>query len=173
MRSEGCRPVVSSSRSAGVAAAFKDGQEVVRPVKPSTIAKSLAIGNPADGPYAVELAQKTNGVIESVSDDEIRAGIRLLAETTGIFTETAGGVTIGVPFRPMIMSFVRLYFFIVYTLPQAERQRTRKRLRKLHRIPPMKAGRTRTRAGRSGPAPQRRRLSGPRRPQPGGRAGPP
>ncbi|MEA2320141.1 MAG: threonine synthase, partial [Solirubrobacteraceae bacterium] len=66
---------------------------VCRPVKPDTIAKSLAIGNPADGPYAVELAQKTGGGVDSVTDDEIRAGIRLLAETTGIFTETAGGVT--------------------------------------------------------------------------------
>ncbi|HEX5621906.1 MAG TPA: pyridoxal-phosphate dependent enzyme, partial [Solirubrobacteraceae bacterium] len=61
-----------------------------------TIAKSLAIGNPADGPYAVELAQATGGVIESVTDEEIVAGIRLLAETTGIFTETAGGVTTAV-----------------------------------------------------------------------------
>ena len=65
-----------------------------RPVKPNTIAKSLAIGNPADGPYAIELARRTGGGIDCVDDDEIRAGIRLLAETTGIFTETAGGVTI-------------------------------------------------------------------------------
>ena len=69
--------------------------DVCRPVKPDTIAKSLAIGNPADGPYAIELASRTGGAIDSVTDDEIRAGIRLLAETTGIFTETAGGVTIG------------------------------------------------------------------------------
>jgi threonine synthase len=68
----------------------------VRPVKPDTIAKSLAIGNPADGPYAIELARKTGGGIDAVDDDEIRAGIRLLAETTGIFTETAGGVTTAV-----------------------------------------------------------------------------
>jgi len=68
----------------------------VRPVRPNTIAKSLAIGDPADGPYALELARKTGGAIESVTDDEIRQGIRLLAETTGVFTETAGGVTIGV-----------------------------------------------------------------------------
>ena len=59
----------------------------------TTIAKSLAIGNPADGPYALELARRTGGGIDAVTDDEIRAGIRLLAETTGIFTETAGGVT--------------------------------------------------------------------------------
>src|SRR4051794_13189055 len=86
-QAEGCSPV---------AQAFAAGTDVCRPVKPDTIAKSLAIGNPADGPYAVELAQKTGGEIESVTDDEIRAGIRLLAETTGIFTETAGGVTTAV-----------------------------------------------------------------------------
>jgi threonine synthase len=62
-------------------------------VKPETIAKSLAIGNPADGPYALELARRSGGSVDAVSDDEVRAGIRLLAETTGIFTETAGGVT--------------------------------------------------------------------------------
>jgi threonine synthase len=62
-------------------------------VKPDTIAKSLAIGNPADGPYALDLARRTGGSIEAVTDDEIRAGVRLLAETTGVFTETAGGVT--------------------------------------------------------------------------------
>ncbi len=83
----GCSPV---------ATAFAAGTDVCRPVKPDTIAKSLAIGNPADGPYAVELARATNGGIDSVTDDEIRAGIRLLAETTGIFTETAGGVTTAV-----------------------------------------------------------------------------
>jgi threonine synthase len=64
--------------------------------KPQTIAKSLAIGNPADGPYALDLARRSGGGIDSVTDDEIRAGIRLLAETTGIFTETAGGVTTAV-----------------------------------------------------------------------------
>ena len=77
-------------------APFMAGTDVCRPVKPDTIAKSLAIGNPADGPYAVELARATGGGIDSVTDDEIRAGIRLLAETTGIFTETAGGVTTAV-----------------------------------------------------------------------------
>jgi MoaD family protein len=65
-------------------------------VKPDTIAKSLAIGNPADGPYALDLARRTDGSIDAVSDDEIRDGIRLLAQTTGIFTETAGGVTTAV-----------------------------------------------------------------------------
>ena len=84
---EGCSPV---------AQAFEAGTDVCRPVKPDTIAKSLAIGNPADGPYAVDLARRTGGSVSAVSDDEIRAGIRLLAETTGIFTETAGGVTTAV-----------------------------------------------------------------------------
>ena len=84
-QAEGCSPV---------ATAFAAGHDVCRPVKPATLAKSLAIGNPADGPYAIELARRTGGGIDSVSDDEIRAGIRLLAETTGIFTESAGGVTI-------------------------------------------------------------------------------
>jgi len=86
-QAEGCGPV---------ATAFADGHDVCRPVKPDTIAKSLAIGNPADGPYALDLARETGGSIESVTDDEIRGGIRLLAETTGIFTETAGGVTTAV-----------------------------------------------------------------------------
>jgi threonine synthase len=83
-QAEGCSPV---------AQAFAAGTDVCRPVRPDTIAKSLAIGNPADGPYAVELANATGGSIDSVTDNEIRAGVRLLAETTGIFTETAGGVT--------------------------------------------------------------------------------
>jgi threonine synthase len=83
-QAEGCSPV---------AQAYEEGWDVCRPVKPSTIAKSLAIGNPADGPYAIELARRTGGSIDAVTDEEIRAGIRLLAETTGIFTETAGGTT--------------------------------------------------------------------------------
>ncbi len=82
-----------ASGCAPVANAYASGHEVCRPVKPDTIAKSLAIGNPADGPYALELARRTGGSIDAVTDDEVRAGIRLLAETTGIFTETAGGVT--------------------------------------------------------------------------------
>ena len=65
-------------------------------MKPDTIAKSLAIGTPADGPYALDLARQTGGSIDAVTDDEIRAGIHLLAETTGIFTESAGGVTTAV-----------------------------------------------------------------------------
>jgi threonine synthase len=79
-----------------VAQAWDAGTDVCRPVRPDTIAKSLAIGDPADGPYAIGLARATGGSISAVSDDEIRAGIRLLAETTGIFTETAGGVTAAV-----------------------------------------------------------------------------
>jgi threonine synthase len=83
-QAEGCSPVAS---------AFSAGHEVCKPVKPDTIAKSLAIGNPADGPYALDLARRTGGSVDAVSDEEIRAGIKLLAETTGVFTETAGGVT--------------------------------------------------------------------------------
>jgi threonine synthase len=86
-QADGCSPV---------AQAFADGKQVCRPVRPSTIAKSLAIGDPADGPYALELARRTGGGIDAVSDAEIRDGIRLLAETTGVFTETAGGVTAAV-----------------------------------------------------------------------------
>ena len=86
-QAEGCSPV---------ATAYAEGHDVCRPVKPNTIAKSLAIGNPADGPYAIELAKRTGGSVDAVSDDEIRAGIALLAQTTGIFTETAGGVTTAV-----------------------------------------------------------------------------
>jgi threonine synthase len=96
---EGSLPTMNGAQADGcspVAQAFAGGHDVCRPVKPDTIAKSLAIGNPADGPYALELARRTGGTIDSVSDDEIRAGIRLLAETTGIFTETAGGVTTAV-----------------------------------------------------------------------------
>jgi threonine synthase len=81
----GCSPV---------AQAFRDGHDVVKPVKPATIAKSLAIGNPADGPYVLDVARRTGGVIEDVSDEEVIEGIQLLARTEGIFTETAGGVTV-------------------------------------------------------------------------------
>jgi threonine synthase len=81
----GCSPV---------AQAYRAGIEVVRPVKPSTIAKSLAIGNPADGPYALDVARRTGGAIADVSDEAIVDAIRLLARTEGIFAETAGGVTV-------------------------------------------------------------------------------
>jgi threonine synthase len=96
---EGELPTFSGAQAEGcspVATAFAEGWDVCKPQRPRTIAKSLAIGDPADGPYALDLARNTDGTIESVTDDEIRAGIRLLAETTGVFTETAGGVTIGV-----------------------------------------------------------------------------
>ncbi|MBW4465987.1 MAG: threonine synthase [Pegethrix bostrychoides GSE-TBD4-15B] len=86
-QAEGCSPI---------AQAFRENRDFISPVKPNTIAKSLAIGNPADGVYALDLAHKTNGNIESVNDQEIIAGIKLLAETEGIFTETAGGTTIAV-----------------------------------------------------------------------------
>ncbi|MCW2841041.1 MAG: threonine synthase, partial [Aeromicrobium sp.] len=83
----GCSPV---------SAAFRDGHDVIRPVKPDTIAKSLAIGNPADGIYVLDICRETGGAIEDITDDEVREGIVLLARTEGIFTETAGGTTIGV-----------------------------------------------------------------------------
>jgi threonine synthase len=92
-------PTFNGAQAAGcspVAQAFEAGRDFCQPVKPDTIAKSLAIGNPADGPYALDLARRTGGSIDSVSDDEIRDGIKLLARTTGIFTETAGGVTTAV-----------------------------------------------------------------------------
>jgi threonine synthase len=96
---EGSLPTFNGSQPEGcspVATAFAEGSDVCKPQRPDTIAKSLAIGDPADGPYALDLARGTGGAIDSVSDEEIRDGIRLLAETTGIFTETAGGVTIAV-----------------------------------------------------------------------------
>jgi threonine synthase len=92
-------PAFNGAQAAGcnpVATAVEEGWELCKPQRPDTIAKSLAIGNPADGVYALDLARRTGGGIDSVSDDEIRDGIRLLAETTGIFTETAGGVTAAV-----------------------------------------------------------------------------
>jgi threonine synthase len=84
-QASGCSPV---------SAAFKAGHDVVRPVKPATIAKSLAIGNPADGPYVLDATRRTGGAVEDVSDEEVREGITLLARTEGIFAETAGGVTV-------------------------------------------------------------------------------
>jgi threonine synthase len=81
----GCSPVSQ---------AFNSGQDVIRPVKPDTIAKSLAIGNPADGPYALDVVRRTNGAIGDVSDAEVVEGIKLLARTEGIFAETAGGVVV-------------------------------------------------------------------------------
>jgi threonine synthase len=86
-QAEGCSPV---SR------AFKEGHDVVRPVRPETIAKSLAIGNPADGPYVLDIVRRTGGAVEDVDDGQIVEAIRLLARTEGVFAETAGGVTVGV-----------------------------------------------------------------------------
>src|ERR671921_210440 len=81
----GCSPVSK---------AFAEGDDVVAPVRPDTIARSLAIGNPADGPYVLDAVRRTAGAIADVSDDEVVEGIRLLARTEGVFAETAGGVTV-------------------------------------------------------------------------------
>jgi threonine synthase len=86
-QSAGCSPI---------ATAFGNGWDVPQPVKPTGIAKSLNIGNPADGPYALDAVRTTGGAMAAVDDDEIREGIRLLARTTGVFAETAGGVTVAV-----------------------------------------------------------------------------
>jgi threonine synthase len=81
----GCSPVST---------AFAEGHDVVKPVRPDTIARSLAIGNPADGPYVLDAVRRTGGAVADVSDAEVVAGIRLLARTEGVFAETAGGVTV-------------------------------------------------------------------------------
>ena len=86
-QAEGCSPI---------ATAYKEGRDFFKPVKPKTIAKSLAIGNPADGYYALKATGESGGAMDSVSDEEVVDGIKLLAQTEGIFAETAGGVTIGV-----------------------------------------------------------------------------
>jgi threonine synthase len=83
----GCSPV---------AAAFQRADGHVVPVRPDTIAKSIAIGNPSDGGYVVRIARSTGGVVDCVTEEEILEGMELLARTEGIFTETAGGVTVGV-----------------------------------------------------------------------------
>ncbi|MFQ5681611.1 MAG: threonine synthase, partial [Candidatus Omnitrophota bacterium] len=83
---KGCAPIVT---------AIQEDSEIIRPVKPKTIAKSLAIGNPADGYYAYDVVKRSGGWAAAVSDEEIIGAIKLLAETEGIFTETAGGVTLG------------------------------------------------------------------------------
>jgi threonine synthase len=84
-QADGCAPIVN---------ALKEGSAFFQPVKPDTIAKSLAIGNPADGIYAIETVKESGGYGESASDDEIIKAMKLLASTEGIFTETAGGVTL-------------------------------------------------------------------------------
>ncbi|MBI4173018.1 MAG: threonine synthase, partial [Actinobacteria bacterium] len=86
-QAEGCAPV---------AQAFRANASEVRPVKPNTVAKSLAIGNPADGWYAIQTARATGGAIDACTEAEVIDGVRLLAETEGVFTESAGGVTIAV-----------------------------------------------------------------------------
>ena len=84
-QAEGCGPIVNT---------YKENSDFVKPVKPDTIAKSLAIGNPADGIYAVDTVRKSGGIGEHANDEEIVEAIKLLAATEGIFTETAGGVTL-------------------------------------------------------------------------------
>ena len=96
---EKSRPTIHGAQATGcspISAAQKAGLDFFKPVKPNTIAKSLAIGTPADGFYALKVMKETGGFAEDVSDEEIRDGIRLLAEYEGIFAETAGGVTVGV-----------------------------------------------------------------------------
>src|SRR5581483_8433187 len=84
-QARGCSPIVT---------AWEAGTENIRPVRPNTIAKSLAIGNPADGYYALRTMAESGGASAAVSDEEVVEGIRLLAESEGIFAETAGGVTV-------------------------------------------------------------------------------
>ena len=84
-QAEGCSPIVE---------AFKSEDDLVRPVKPNTVAKSLAIGNPADGIYALRTLRKSGGTAYAVPEEEVSEGMKLLAETEGIFTETAGGVVV-------------------------------------------------------------------------------
>src|SRR3954466_5512910 len=86
-QAEGCSPV---------SVAYKAGVDAIRPVKPDTIAKSLAIGNPADGIYVLDICRQTGGAVEDITDEQVREAIVLLARTEGIFTETAGGTTVGV-----------------------------------------------------------------------------
>jgi threonine synthase len=97
-QAEGCSPV---------AQAFAANADEVRPVKPSTVAKSLAIGNPADGWYAIQTARASGGAIDACTEAEVIDGVRLLAETEGVFTETAGGVTIAVLKRLVEAGVVR------------------------------------------------------------------
>jgi threonine synthase len=93
-QSSGCNPIVTALRS---------GTDDIMPVKPTGIAKSLNIGDPAAGRYALEAVRRTGGWMDEADDDEIRDAIRLLAATTGVFAETAGGVTVAV-LRKLIAS---------------------------------------------------------------------
>ncbi|MCS7262616.1 MAG: threonine synthase [Aquificaceae bacterium] len=86
-QAEGCSPI---------AQAWREGRDFIKPVRPNTIAKSIAIGNPADGIYALQVTRESGGDWETATDQEIVEGIKLLAETEGIFTETAGGTTVAV-----------------------------------------------------------------------------
>ena len=86
-QAHGCNPIVT---------AIKNNTDVIRPIKPDTVAKSLAIGNPADGFYAYKVVKNSGGYGEEVTDDEIIEGMKTLARTEGIFAETAGGVTVAV-----------------------------------------------------------------------------
>ncbi|MGQ0823488.1 MAG: threonine synthase [Actinomycetota bacterium] len=97
-QAEGCSPV---------AKAFLEESDTIRPVKPSTIAKSLAIGNPADGYFALDVVRTTGGGFAAVTDDETVEGMRLLARTEGIFAETAGGVTVATLQRLAAQGVVR------------------------------------------------------------------
>ena len=93
------KPAVHGAQASGcspISAAYKQGMDFFKPVKPDTIAKSLAIGTPADGFYALKVMKETGGASDDVTDDEIREAMSALAECEGIFTETAGGVTVGV-----------------------------------------------------------------------------
>jgi threonine synthase len=94
----GCSPIVT---------AIKQGIDVIRPVKPNTIAKSLAIGNPADGYYATQVVKESGGFGEDVSDKEIIDSIRLLAKTEGIFAETAGGVTLACAIKLIKQGYIK------------------------------------------------------------------
>jgi threonine synthase len=84
-QARGCSPIVT---------AYEHGTTNIRPVRPNTIAKSLAIGNPADGYYALKVMEESGGYGVASDDEEIVAGIKLLAESEGIFAETAGGVVV-------------------------------------------------------------------------------
>lgn len=96
-QAEGCSPI---------ATAFREERDFIIPVKPNTIAKSIAIGNPADGMYAIRAVRESGGVFEAVRDDEVVEGMKLLAETEGIFAETAGGVTIATLKRLVDKGFI-------------------------------------------------------------------
>jgi threonine synthase len=86
-QAEGCGPIIH---------AVKNGWDIFKPERPNTIAKSLAIGNPADGYYAIKAIRESGGWADGATDEEIVEAIKLLASTEGVFTETAGGVTLAV-----------------------------------------------------------------------------